>query len=304
MTRRVALRLVLLVIAAVALVVGLTAYFSSEKIPPCLVAGAPKWRPPTDRGRHRFLLVVPDRALCFYAIDDEHKLVGAVKLRGIRGIDDMRPYGNRLLVRYGGGNNTLVELGTGRFRPTLPALRPLIPPAPLVRPSDEVDVEDKAADVVYATLPGHFGFIVLGPGSRQLSVKFDGFAWNPKFGPNPPDHGLALLSDRRELWVLDAPNSVAHVYDVSGVPGAPPRHVDDVRFSKPLSGDENPCAHPRCGRLGSLRQSADGRYFYVGDSGDVIDAAKREVLLNLEALHQSRLMLEVDWVDGKPVFPR
>jgi hypothetical protein len=27
------------------------------------------------------------------------------------------------------------------------------------------------------------------------------------------------------------------------------------------------------------------------------------VLLNLEALHQSRLALEVDWVAGKPVFP-
>ena len=75
MTRRVALRVALLVVGAVGLLVGLTAYFSSEKIPPCLVAGAPKWRPPTDRGRHRFLLVVPDRALCFYAIDDDHILV-------------------------------------------------------------------------------------------------------------------------------------------------------------------------------------------------------------------------------------
>ena len=30
----------------------------------------------------------------------------------------------------------------------------------------------------------------------------------------------------------------------------------------------------------------------------------RERLVNLEALHQSRLMLEVDWADGRPRFPR
>src|SRR5204863_8870264 len=138
----------------------------------------------------------------------------------------------------------------------------------------------------------------------KRKVTFPGFTWNPKFGPNPPDHGLALFPSRRELWVLDAPNSVAHVYDVSGVPREPPRHVTDVRFSKPISGDENPCAHPQCGRVGSLVASSDGRHLYVGDSGDVIDVPKREVLLNLEALHQSRLALEVDWVDGGPEFPR
>jgi hypothetical protein len=103
--------------------------------------------------------------------------------------------------------------------------------------------------------------------------------------------------------VLVAPNSVAHVYRVSGAAGRPPRHLDDVRFSKPISGDENPCAHPRCGRIGSLLAGAGGRYLYVGDAGDVIDVGKREVLVNLEALHQSRLAVEVDWVGGRPTFP-
>jgi hypothetical protein len=42
---------------------------------------------------------------------------------------------------------------------------------------------------------------------------------------------------------------------------------------------------------------------YVGDVGDVIDASKREEIANLEALHQSRLTVEVDWVNGKPEFP-
>jgi hypothetical protein len=296
MTRRVALRVALLIAAAVALLIGLTAYFSSQKIPPCLVSGAPKWRPPTDRDRHRFLLVVPDRALCFYAIDDNHALVGAVKLRGIDGISAIAPRGRRLAVRYADGRGALVDLGSGRATAAAP------PPPP----STDVTVAAGSAGVEYATRLGEFGFRVLSRRDRRLLafVRFEGFSWNPRFGPNPPDHGLSLAPNRPELWVVDAPNSVAHVYDVSEVPRKPPRHLVDVRFSKPLSGDENPCAHPRCGRLGSLLHSSDGRFVYIGDAGDVIDARARERLVNLEALHQSRLMIEVDWVDRKPVFPR
>jgi hypothetical protein len=102
--------------------------------------------------------------------------------------------------------------------------------------------------------------------------------------------------------VLDAPNSVVHIFDVRGVPGTPPRHLDDIRFSKEISGDESPCAR-RCGRIGSLRHSTDGRFVYVGDAGDVIDTKSREIVANLEALHNSRVDLEFEWVDGKAVFP-
>jgi hypothetical protein len=292
MTRRVVLRIGLLVVAAVAVIAGLTAYFSSEKIPPCLVSGAPAWRPPTDRGTHRFLLVVPDRALCFYSIDDGHKLVGAVKLRGIDGIDAIEPRRGRLAIRYRRGG-AVVDLASGR---TTPASSPS-PPSP------EVRVSDPRRFVEYTTRPGELGFRMVDE-QRTRIFHFPGFSWNPSFGPDPPDHGLALFPGRRQLWVLDAPNSVVHVYDVTLTPQQPPRKIDDVRFSKPVSGDENPCAHARCDRLGSLLAGSGGRYLYVGDSGDVIDVAKREVLLNLEALHQSRLLIEVDWVDGQPVFPR
>ena len=82
-----------------------------------------------------------------------------------------------------------------------------------------------------------------------------------------------------------------------------PQPIANIRLTRPLTGDESPCASDRCTRLGSLQASADGRFVYVGDSGDVIDAAKREEIANLEALHQSRLNLEVDWVSGAPHFP-
>jgi hypothetical protein len=93
---------------------------------------------------------------------------------------------------------------------------------------------------------------------------------------------------------------VIHVFDVSG---SIPQPVENVRLTRPLTGDENPCAGPRCVRIGSLQHSADGRFVYVGDSGDVFDAQRREEIANLEPLHESRLTIEVDWIDGVPEFP-
>jgi hypothetical protein len=199
----------------------------------------------------------------------------------------------RLALRYGNGLGAIVDLTTASIR------RGVKPPPAL---SDTVTVRDTAAGVAYVTRRDELGFRVVSLASGRLlhAVSFAGFTWNPRFGPNPPDHGLSLAPDRPELWVIDAPNSVVHVFDVSG---AAPRSLANIRLTKPLSGDENPCASTRCGRLGWLQHSSDGRLVFVGDAGDVIDTTKREEIANLEALHQSRLLLEVDWVDGKPEFP-
>jgi hypothetical protein len=294
MTRLVGLRIAVLVVAAAGILIGLTAYFSSQKLPPCLASDAGTWRPPRDGSAHRFLVVVPDRALCFFSIDDGNALVGAIELKDVEGVTAIAPRGDRIALRYGNGRGALVDVATGRV-----ALGVQPPP-----PSPDV-LRVRQDGVEYSTGPGEFGFRVqqLATG-RVVHVRPSGFTWNPRFGPDPPDHGLALSPDGSRLWLLDAPNSTLHLYDTSPVPTAPPRHVDDIRLSQPLSGDENPCARPRCERLGSLLYSADGRFLYVGDAGDVYDAQKRELLVELEALRQSRLMLELDWVGGRPTFPR
>jgi hypothetical protein len=289
-TRRVVLRAAALVLAVVAVVAVLTVYFSTQKTPPCLVTGIPKWRPPTDRSLHRFELVVPDRALCFFDMDNDNALVGYLTLRDIRGITAVEPRGDALAVRYDDGRGALVDMRTGAVS------RGAKPPPP---PSDKIDVADPALGTKYVTRRGQLGVVVVSSSGSRSALTFPGYAWNPRFGPNPPDHGLALNPVKPELWVLDAPNNVVHVFDLTGVP----RVVKDVRLTEPLIGREEPCASSRCGRIGSLQASADGRFLYVGDSGDVIDMQKREQLVNLEALHQSRLALEVDWVNGKPEFP-
>ena len=291
--RRVWLRALALALAAAGILVGLTVYFSSEKVPPCLVSGAPAWKAPAS-GTHRYEVVFPDRAVCFYAIDDRQKLVGALSLPAAKGISAAAPLLGDVALRTETGVFTL-DLRSGALRRG--GLAPFR--------SASLTVTDAEHGVMYITQRGLLGFRVLDlrTARKLYVVGFKGFTWNPRFGPNPPSHGLSLAPDRPELWVLDSPNSTVHVFDVSGLPARPPRPLEDIRLSKPLSGNESPCSRA-CGRIGSLQHSSDGRFVYVGDSGDVIDTQKDEPVANLEALHNSRVHLEVDWVNGKPTFPR
>jgi hypothetical protein len=291
--RRVWLRAAALVLAAVGIVVGLTVYLSSETIPPCLVSGTPIWRAPTDGETHRYEVVFLDEAACFFAIDDEHKLVGALDLSGATGISVAAPLRDDVALRTAAGVFTF-DLRTRRLQRG--GLAPFA--------SDTLAVTDQERGVMYVTQHNFLGFRVIDmrTGVDRYVVRFKGFTWNPRFGPNPPSHGLSLAPDRPELWVLDAPNSTVHVFDVSGLPDELPRQIDDLRLSRPLSGEENPCSRD-CTRIGSLQHSSNGRYVYVGDAGDVIDTEKREKVANLEALHNSRVHLEVHLVNGRVVFP-
>jgi hypothetical protein len=261
--KRVWLRAAALALAVVGAVAGLTVYFSTENIPRCLVSGVKTWRPPTDGRKHRYEVVILDRSACFFDMDQQQRLIGALSLSQAQWLSAAVP-----------------------------------------AESDTLRVTDSEHGVVFVTRRGLLGFRVLDLRTKRplYVTRFKGFTWNPRFGPDPPSHGLSLAPDRPELWVLDAPNSVVHVFDVSELPGRPPQRLEDIRLSKPISGDENPCQRA-CGRIGSLLHSADGRFVYVGDAGDVIDTRTREIVANLEALHNSRVQLEVDWVGGKAVFP-
>lgn len=290
--RRVWLRAAGLVLAAVGVVAALTVYFSSESVPPCLVSGAPTWHAPRQ-GVHHYEVVFPDRAACFYDMDNGNALVGALRLAPATGIRSAAQLADDVGVRTAKGVFTL-DVRTGRM--TRGGLAPF--------PTEILTVVDREHGVMYVTRPGYLGFRVLDLGTANwlYDVRFKGYTWNPRLGPDPPSHGLALAPRRGELWVLDAPNRRVHVFDVRGLPTRPPRRLADILLSKPLSGKESPCPAD-CSRIGSLQRSADGRFVYVGDAGDVIDARRREVLGNLEALHNSRVHLEVVFSAGRPSFP-
>lgn len=282
MTARAWLRAAALGGVLVAVIVGLTLYFSSEGVAPCRASGAPEWRPPRDGRAHRYMLVVPDGAACFFALDDAQRLVGSLRLPAARAPSTAAPLAEDVAVRTAAGPYTL-DLRTRRFS------RGGVAPFD----HDTLTLVDAERRVMYVTQRGLLGLRVidLARGTTLYVVRFKGFTWSPRFGPDPPSHGLALAPDRPELWVLDAPNRTLHVFDVSALPRRPPRHVEDVRLERTMS------------QPGSLRQGADGRFLYVGGAGDVVDTRTRTSVAQLDALEHARALLEVDWVDGRPIFP-
>ncbi len=287
---RIRLRIALLVLGVVGLIAGITTYFSSEAIPLCGVSGAPRWKAPA-KGEHRLLVVLADRAACFFDVDDDHRLVGELGLHGISGIDGVEVRGGRVAIRYGNGRGAFVDLASGRTSPTEP---------PSAFP-DELTLAGPGG-WSYETHRGRLGFAFSRSGAsgpiRGLAA-FEGFSWNQgKFGDERATTGLVLEPGGNRLWVLDAPNSFVHLFRVGT---GRPRLLADVQLQKPLSGGRFPCSG-NCRRVGSLLLSEGGRYLYVGDSGDVIDTRKEDAVTNLEALHNSRVTLLVDWVDGRPAI--
>jgi hypothetical protein len=279
--RRVWLRAAALALAAGGVIAGLTVYFSTADTPPCFVSGLDEWRGPTAQVHH-LAVVFPDEAACFITVGSNPRLVAQLALPGVKNVSAAVPNGSDVALRTPSGTYTL-DLRNGHM--TTGGLAPFDS-----RYLTQVDPEHQ---VIYVTQRGRLGFRVIDmrTGTNRFVVGFKGFSWNPDFGPNPPSHGLALRPDRPELWVLDAPNHTLHAFDVSALPEQPPRRLADVRLDRTMTD------------AGSLTRSADGRYLYVGGTGDVIDTQKREPIAQFDALQHATAMLEVEWENGQPVYP-
>jgi DNA-binding beta-propeller fold protein YncE len=158
--------------------------------------------------------------------------------------------------------------------------------------------------LAFTTATGFLGAQVssISTGAVLYTLTFPGFSWDPgSFPASAPSHGISLSPDERELWVIDAPNSYVHVFDASRLPGQAPGVIANIRLPDQLSGNhDSPCLYD-CARDGWLLHSLDGRYVYVGDSGDVIDSASHSPVTMLPALRNTRVFLEVDWRAGAPV---
>ena len=160
---------------------------------------------------------------------------------------------------------------------------------------------NRGETLVYASTTGFLGLQVgsITSGKILYTVPIRGFSC-PDNGATDPSHGVSLSPDEKELYVIDSPCSYVHVFDVSGVPGRAPRQVADIKLPHPVSGSESPCGYD-CQRDGWLQHSTDGRFVFVGDSGDVIDTATIKPVAFLPSLANTRKMLEIDWQNGLPV---
>jgi hypothetical protein len=163
---------------------------------------------------------------------------------------------------------------------------------------------NKRETIAYTTATAFLGFQVSSLKTNRVlyTVPIKGFSWDPNaFVPSAPSHGIALSPNGKRLWVLDAPNSYVHGFDVSRVPSRRPRQIANVRLSQPMVGDESPCAYD-CARDGWVQLSRDGHYLYVGDSGDVVDTRTFKVVARLPAMRNTRKALEIWWRGGAPVY--
>jgi DNA-binding beta-propeller fold protein YncE len=128
--------------------------------------------------------------------------------------------------------------------------------------------------------------------------------WTENFGGTCAfttcSHGISLNPSSSEVAVTDAAHKAVQFWNVEGAgSGKAPTHVATVAVAG-LSGEESGCAYD-CGRDGWVQHSYDGRYVFVGDSGDVISTATHAVVAHIANMENTRETIEVDWQNGAPI---
>ena len=154
--------------------------------------------------------------------------------------------------------------------------------------------------LAFTTATGIDGFQVssLTTGKPLFTVSFAPFPSGYQF--STASHGIALTPDEKQAYVIDTINKEVRVYDVSrAAEGVAPTQLGVVPVAG-LSGTESPCAYD-CGRSGWIQASIDGRFMFIGDSGEVIETATRKVLASIPTLLNTKVSIEVEWANGVPV---
>jgi hypothetical protein len=145
-----------------------------------------------------------------------------------------------------------------------------------------------AGTLCYANVNSLLGFEIgdLKTGKVISQVEVSGFQKGPVKRHGCPSHGIALTPDETEIWISDAFNTSAHIFDNTV---APPKQIASVKLRD---------------QPGWIAFSIDGRYAYPS-TGDVIDVKTRKIIAELTdetgAAVQSEKLLEVDFAGKKPV---
>jgi DNA-binding beta-propeller fold protein YncE len=160
------------------------------------------------------------------------------------------------------------------------------------------------ATLAFTTATGYLGFQVsdITTGKVLYTVPIQGnFPYTPgQAGPSSPSHGISLSPDEKQLWVMDQPNDYVHVFDISGLPASAPVQMANIKLTQPMTGGQVGCTYD-CLREGWLQHSLDGRFVWVGDSGDVISTSTQASVATLTPLYNSRVFLEIDFSGGLPI---
>lgn len=195
----------------------------------------------------------------------------------------MGPDGRHLYL--GGVDRPYLEVANTRTDTVVRKLGPLNGPG--VRPF----TINGSQTLAFTTARSFMGFQVssIVTGKVLYTVPIPGFSFDPATFQRTPDHGISLSPDERTLYLIDTPNGYVHVFDVSGLPASRPRLIANIKLVHAPPND------------GWLQHSRNGRYVYVGRSGDVIATRTRTIVDYLPPLRATADSLEIDWRRGRPV---
>jgi hypothetical protein len=199
-------------------------------------------------------------------------------------------------VYLGGRGSERLSVASTRTGAVVRRIGPLIGG---VRPFT-VDAADRLAFTTATRFAG-FQISSVATGRVLQTVAFGGFGDPPRtYTGDAPSHGLVLTAGGRRVWVIDGPRDVVRVFAVRDGGHQRPVPLAVVHLTVPVRGQQPRCSG-RCVKSGWLQASGDGRYVYVGDAGDVIDARTFRVVAHLSELERTRQSLEIDWRAGAPV---
>jgi DNA-binding beta-propeller fold protein YncE len=147
-----------------------------------------------------------------------------------------------------------------------------------------------AGTYLFANVNELLGFEIadLKTGKMIRRVEVEGFTWkgNPRIPHGVPSHGIAMSPDEKEIWVADGVNVYIHVFDATVMP---PKQVKSIKMRDVPAW---------------ITFGVGGKFVY-SSSGDVINAATKEIVAGLkdEAGRNvdSEKQVEVVFAGGKPV---
>lgn len=188
-------------------------------------------------------------------------------------------------VYLGGVDYPYLDVASTATDKVVRRIGPLHPPG--VRPF----AINRAQTFAFTTSRTFLGFQVssIQTGKVLYSVSPPGFSFSPRTFPHTPDHGISLSPDGKQLYLIDLPNGYVHVFDIAGLPSVAPTDIANIKLNHVAPND------------GWLEQSLNGRYVFVGESGDVIDTISHRVVAFLPPLQTTTEFIEIDWRGGRPV---
>jgi DNA-binding beta-propeller fold protein YncE len=159
-----------------------------------------------------------------------------------------------------------------------------------------VFVLNRDSSLIYTNQNNLLGFLIVDANTGKIlhKVEVQGFGWPDNWNVTPrpriphgcPSHGIALLDQEREVWLVDGLNNLVHVFDNTRMP---PVEVSNFKTH---------------GGAYWITPSVDGKLAYLS-SGDVVHVKTKEIVAQLKdeygrVMHSEKL-LDMVFHDGKLV---